>query len=1093
MTQAQMFPVFTRRAAGWRIASLLLLLFASQADAERRFTVLGTGRGLDVNVAVSLLVDRDGLLWVGSREGLFRYDGYQATAFLPDPERAGSISDQDVRALHETDDGALWVSTNAGGLNRRDPRSGTFSQFHHDSGNPRSLSDESIYGVAQDAAGRVWVGTQNGLNRLDADGRHFVRYFHASSDATSVAHNWVYALHRGASRRLWIGTVGGGIDRWDDASGGFEHFPLAQMLGGARGFDDVFAIHEAADGRVWAGTREGLVVLDPAGRTATRVDLTSDTGAQPLITTMHADRYGRLWIATLAHGVLIVDLATGEWTRARTDRVGAPGNLPTQPQLSLASNAHMLFVGTWGGGVYRTPLEDPEFRLLAPGTDGGGLRDKNITAVLGRVPAGQPWVGSFGGGPQLVDVVAGSVVPTGGSTTDSILQSGVLSFAVTRDDARFAGTTAGVYRFAEDGSSLGLDAYAADRPDGIGQGYVGALLPAGEAGLWVGVGGSGLFLRDSDSGRYRPFRHDPGVPDSLSGDYVTALAHGKSGYLWVGTRSNGLNLCRIEPWSCERFDGRSGGDRNLRHYHVTALRRDRAGGLWVATDGGGLHHAQVDAAGRVTRFERWGVERGLLNDGIMAVEEDDDGSLWLSTRHGLSRLDPAKGRVVNHVLQSGLPVSHFNTGASSADTGFVHFGSVAGLVSIPKGTPLRVRPPTPVRITGIERLASGAGQPLSPGELRSGFEKNIDDGLALEFAVLDLAETRHDYAYRLQPQDDWTPLGRRRQVTFFGLTPGHYRFEVRGRDVFGQWSTSPPLEFEVVPPFWMTLWFRGLALAAIAMLMLGLHVARLRSLRQRNAVLEQLEAQREQALARARRSQAELEEAYAGLRQLTGRLESAKEDERIRISRELHDQFGQTLTAAKINLQLLRSTATDSAVAQRLKDSVAMVDGMIRQARDIARGLRPPLLDEAGLVPALDHHLKSLAERSGLHFELDATPEVASAPGGLNTTVFRVIQEAVSNVLRHARATLIRVTLRVEHDVLQFVIEDDGVGFDPEAVSQRVKRGEHLGLLGMTERVRNAGGTLKLDSRPGAGSRLEVTIPFAKPGAGPIPESTQAS
>jgi len=1083
----------TGRAAGWQVASLALLLFAPQADAARRFTELGAGRGLDVNVAVSMLVDRDGLLWVGSREGLFRYDGYQATAFLPDPDRPGSISDQDVRALYESDDGALWVSTNTGGLNRRDPRTGKFTQFHHDSRNPRSLSDESIYGVAEGADGRVWVGTQNGLNRLDADGRSFVRYFHESANANSLANNWAYALHRGAARRLWIGTVGGGLDRWDDAGGRFEHFPLSQLAKGSRALDDVFAIYEAADGRVWAGTREGLVVLDPVRRTARRVDMANDAGTQPLITTMHADRYGRLWIATLAHGVLVVDLATGEWTRAHPGSVGAPGNLPAQPQLSLATTDHMLFVGTWGSGVYRAPLEEPEFRLLAPSADGGGLRDRNITAVLGRVAAGQPWVGSFGGGPQLVDVVAGSVVPTGGSPTDSILQAGVLSFAVTRDGSRFAASTAGVYRFAEDGSNLGLDAYDADRPDGIGQGYVGALLPAGEAGLWVGVGGSGLFLREAGSGRYRAYRHDPTVPDSLSGDYVTALAPGRNGYLWVGTRSNGLNFCRIEPWSCERFDGRSSGARNLRHYHVTALRPDHAGGLWVATDGGGLHHALVDAAGRVTRFERWGVERGLLNDGIMAVEEDDDGSLWLSTRHGLSRLDPATGRVVNHVVQSGLPVSHFNTGASSVDTGFVYFGSVDGLVSIPKGTPLRIRPPSPVRITGIERLTGGVSQALSPGELRRGFETRIDDGLAVEFAVLDFAETRHDYAYRLHPADDWTPLGRRRQVTFFRLAPGHYRFEVRGRDVFGQWNSSPPLAFDVVPPFWMTLWFRALAVAAIATLFLGLHLFRLRSLRQRNAVLEQLEGQREQALARARRSQAELEEAYAGLRQLTGRLESAKEDERSRISRELHDEFGQTLTAAKINLQILRSTAADAAVARRLEDSVTMVDSMIRQARDIARGLRPPLLDEAGLVPALDHHLKSLAERSGLSIELDAAPEVSRAPPGLNTTVFRVVQEAVSNALRHARATLIRVTLRAESDALRLVIEDDGVGFDPEAVGQRVKRGEHLGLLGMTERVRNAGGTIELDSRPGAGSRIEVTVPFAKPGPGPAPESPQPS
>jgi len=1076
-----MKPVVGTRTTGGRFALLALLLLGQDAGAARRFTELGAGRGLDANVAVSMLVDRDGLLWVGSREGLFRYDGYHATPFLPDPDRPGSVSDLDIRALYEAHDGALWVSTNTGGLNRRDPHTGRFTQFHHVSADARSLSNESVYGVAEDSDGRIWVGTQSGLNRLEADGRNFVRFFHAAADAASLAHDWAYALHRGVSGRLWIGTVGGGIDRPADSGEGFAHYPLAELAGGARGLNDVFAIHETADGRVWAGTRDGLVVLDPESRTAERVDLASDAGVQPLITTMHADRFGRLWIGTVAHGVLVVELATREWQRAHPGSVGAPGNLPAQPQLSIATTDQLVFVGTWGSGVYRAPLEEPDFRLLAPGADGAGLRDRNVTAVLGGEATGQAWVGTFGGGPQRVDVVAGTVVPTGGPPTDSILKSGVLSFTVTQDGSHFAGSTEGLYRFGDDGSNLGLETHDADRADGIGAGYVGALLPAGEDGLWVGVGGGGLFLRDARGGRYRGFRHDPTVPDSLSGDYITALAAGPGAHLWVGTRSDGLNRCQVEPWSCERFGGRSTSEPHLRHYHVTALRYDRDGRLWVATDGGGLHLAQVDADGRVTGFEHWGVDRGLLNDGIMAVEQDDDGSLWLSTRHGLSRLDPATGRVVNHVVQSGLPVSHFNTGASSADPGFVHFGSVEGLVSIPKGTPLRVRSSAPVRVTGIERLSRGAGQRLAPATLVGGFEKRIDDVLALEFAVLDFAETPHEYAYRLKPEDGWTSLGRRRQVTFVGLTPGRYRFEVRGRDAFGSWSTSPPLEFRVVPPFWMTLWFRGLLLAAVAALVLALHLARLRSLRLRNAVLEQLEAQREQALERARRSQGELEEAHSGLQQLTGRLEFAKEDERSRISRELHDEFGQTLTAAKINLQMLRSTAADPTVARRLEDSVAMVDGMIRQARDIARSLRPPLLDEAGLVPALDHHLKSLSERSGVRIDLDAAPGVAAVPKGLNTTVFRVVQEAASNAMRHAGASVIHVVLRDEPDALRVVIEDDGIGFDPEAVGRRIRRGEHLGLLGMTERVRNAGGTIELDSRLGAGSHILVRIPFERP------------
>ena len=634
-------------------------------------------------------------------------------------------------------------------------------------------------------------------------------------------------------------------------------------------------------------------------------------------------------------------------------------------------------------------------------------------------------------------------------------------------------------RFAADGSSLSHDSYAADRKDGIGEGYVVALLPDA-TGLWVGTGGSGLYRRDLHGTQYRAFRHDPSVANSLSGEYITALAPGRAGRLWVGTRSNGLNLCIIEPWSCQRFDGRTPGERNLANYHVTALHRDGSGALWVATDGGGVHRVNEDAEGRIVSIERWDVARGLLDNGIMAVESDDDGSLWLSTRHGISRLDPATGRVVNYVRESGLPVIHFNTGASSADFRWIFFGSVDGLLSIPRGSAMPVRSPSPLHVTKIQSLTQGTEQPLPLGKLTGGFETRFGDGLAIEFAVLDYAETPHDYAYRLKDTDPWTALGKRRQLTFFGLAPGQYRFEVRGRDAFGNWSTNPAVAFEVVPPFWRTTWFRVLAFSTVVLLALGLHLTRLRALRRRNVVLEQLQRQREHALAQAERSQRELEEAYAGLRQLTGRLESAKEEERSHISRELHDEFGQTLTAAKINLQMLLRVMPDATIAQRLEDSVSMIDGMISQARNIALGLRPPLLDEAGLVAALDHHLEALAGRSGVRIELDAANAGVNIPPAMNVTVFRLVQEAVNNALRHAQARTIRVTLRDDADMLLLVVEDDGIGFDREAVAQRAKRGEHLGLLGMTERARSAGGTIVLDSSPGSGSRIEVRIPLVR-------------
>ncbi len=165
---------------------------------------------------------------------------------------------------------------------------------------------------------------------------------------------------------------------------------------------------------------------------------------------------------------------------------------------------------------------------------------------------------------------------------------------------------------------------------------------------------------------------------------------------------------------------------------------------------------------------------------------------------------------------------------------------------------------------------------------------------------------------------------------------------------------------------------------------------------------------------------------------------------------------------------------------QRLDDSVGMVDRMIRQARDIARGLRPPLLDEAGLVPALEDHLKALAKRSDVRIDFEADPGVANAPPGSTRPCSGSSRRPSATRCATRDASTIRVALRDDPDALSVVIEDDGVGFDPEVVGRRVRRGEHLGLLGMTERVRGVGGTIELDSRPGAGSRIAVRIPVSE-------------
>ena len=469
--------------------------------------------------------------------------------------------------------------------------------------------------------------------------------------------------------------------------------------------------------------------------------------------------------------------------------------------------------------------------------------------------SGMPWVGSFGGGVQQVDV-ATLQSPVDGAGNEKFELSGVLAMATDTEGLHYAATTNGLFIFDEAGELQSHIQYDAGVTDGIGQGYVNALLPWGK-NMWVGMADSGLYLRNSETGAFRAYLHDPGDPGSLSGNSITALLAEDESRLWVGTQSSGLNLCRIEPWGCEKFSGRSQGGEGLSHFHVTALFRDRRGRVWVVTDGGGLNRVNRDATGKVTGFERWGREQGLLSDSLMAIEEDLDESLWLSTRQGLTRINPATGAIVNFVSESGLPASHFNAKASASDDEYIYFGSLSGLLALRKGTLLRERDPAQVRITAVQRAARGE-QPTYVRAFEKGLSVPFGEIVILEFASLDFSEAAHEYAYRLGPSETWTGLGAQRQIIFHGLPAGSYQFQARGRDVYGLWAESGVLPLEVVPPFWMTTWFRVSLALMLVLTGFGLHRLRLTRMKRIASEIQRLGEKREAALEEALGSEAEL-------------------------------------------------------------------------------------------------------------------------------------------------------------------------------------------------------------------------------------------
>jgi signal transduction histidine kinase len=224
----------------------------------------------------------------------------------------------------------------------------------------------------------------------------------------------------------------------------------------------------------------------------------------------------------------------------------------------------------------------------------------------------------------------------------------------------------------------------------------------------------------------------------------------------------------------------------------------------------------------------------------------------------------------------------------------------------------------------------------------------------------------------------------------------------------------------------------------------------------------------------------QVDKARERLKMLSQQLIEVQENERRHIARELHDEIGQALTALKVNFQTLSRLQSLDELGPHILESIAIIDRTIQQVRSLSLDLRPSLLDDLGIVAALRWYIDRQAQRAGFEAQFLASPPELRLEADLETTCFRVVQEALTNVVRHAQAQRVRIELQKHQDELFLSVFDDGIGFDPSEVWQRTANDTSLGLLGMRERVQLVGGTIEIISRPEGGTEIQVVFPLVE-------------
>ncbi len=978
----------------------------------------------------------DGYLWLATQEGLVRFDGIRFDIF--DKERVPELRSSELHTLFVASDGVLWIGSHGGGVTRmKDER---FTPI-------KELGSDGVLAFAEGPDGVLWVGTAaGGLKRLEGTS---VRVFTTKEGLPS---NSVAALLKDRKGVLWVGLRSGGICRLDQ--------DRCTVFGVKEGLpsDQILTLYKDPGGTLWAGTRKGLSRLEGNRFVA--------DGPSDKVFAIRADRDGNLWL-----GVTAGD--TGYNGLVRKNARGIE-NLSKQQQGLSHDNVRALFedlegnlwIGTLAGGLNRLRNS----KLLTYSTPEGLTADIIWPIIQDR--AGAMWIGTDGSGLFRFE---------GGRFTRYTIKEGLPSQQVSsllEDSAGnlWVGTIAGLSRL-RDGKFTTFTTR-----DGLGSDVILSILEDRDGSLWIGTNSGGL--NHWKDGRFEVINTSHGLPH----DNVISLHQDRAGRLWIGTAGG---LSRLENGKLTSFSEADGVPRTS----MPVLYGDAEGSIWIGTMEHGVVRWKDD------RFVNFTTQQGLFDQVAFSILEDRAGHLWISCNKGIYRVSKHELEEVAAGRSSRVHSVAFGRGDGmrahecngtfqpsgwAARDGRLWFPTVKGVVVVdPEHLPInQFRPPVVIQQVVVDGVPANATSEITlpPGTKTLEFHYT---GLSF------FAPEKVRFRYQLEGFDGTLVEAQTRRVAYYSnLSPGQYRFRVIASNNDGIWNEQgASITLTQTPYVYQTRWFSALALLAVGLVVAGGYRLRVRSLNERNRLLEAQVSERTRSLKQANARLAEIDQAKTKffsnishefrtpLTLIIGPLEDAVAGAWRSDPAELHHQHEIMLRNARRLLRLVN----------QLLDIARLEAGRMR-LRAIQKDL---VLFLKGIVSSFS----GIAERKQITLEVTA-PEAPVMlwfdPEKLEKVFFNLLSNALKFTPEHGR---VRVTVTSERESpeggVRVAVRDSGPGisredlphvFDRFAQAQRpttaeALRGTGIGLSLARELVQLHGGSMTVASEPGFGAELVVELP----------------
>ncbi len=1027
------------------ILSLLILLIsvgsAHAKKIQRKNLVvyakqLTVENGLSSNVCYALLRDSRGFTWIGTRNGLNKYDGNTFRHYFHTPFDSTGLKSNVIKALAEDRSGAIWIGTTGAGLARLDCVTDKIIHFRHNPSDPGSIGTDNVQRLFVDSKGRLWIGLENGeLDYFEPQTQKFWRYTNIiDTQFRSVkVHNNIESITEVENGVLFIHKLFGNVffdpstarcnslvvleiaehkslfapDLFHESKHDIwlaedHHFFLYSLMPSKDNnfikyvkklisVDPLQTSWEKLiyrnDSVVWRIRNYRLCEINILSGSIREIDIRSSNDNIIKLgtpTDVIEDNQGDIWIAT-SDGVVIIQPGLRPISLCNF-----PNDLNARNRSARTlcfDGNNQLWIGTSNGSLYYVDSGSNAMKQFR-------MNSKHIPFAWNSISYdGDNKIWLAGSGVPLISINQREHTVVSWFSWDnkylghSILADGKSAWlGLVEHGGNLGGGV--LYHVTVSPFEIRQYNYLANDSNLLGPRIIMTIVPRDEHSLWLGSS-HGLFLFNKETEEFFQYAHNPKDPNSISGNDVWVVLKDRLGQLWVGTWGGGLNL----------FNEKTG------------------------------------------TFGHYTINEGLPSNVIESILEDNSGDLWIATANGISHYDQNKKTFENFGLADGLAdVDYEPNAAVKSSDGKLFFGGSHGVVSFYPDAMKREHIAAPLAITAL-RIGGKLrfGEVLNAGAVSLDHDENDP---SIEFSKLDyLDPSGKQYEYMLEGIDkNWIYSGSRNIAYYTNVDPGNYTFRFRTKDDSAHTYSATII---ITPPFWQRRWFEA-GVVLLSLFIVGFLLQRRITKR----------------------------------KEFQDQLELATENERIELAGELHDGPLQDLFGARFLL--------DPLIGKEKPDlNAGKLDVLLKKVRDDLRTLTGELQIprfESGFAEELDVFCARFEERHpAIKVVKNIYREIAPLPRKTEQNLFRIFRTAIANIAKHANASQIEVAFVTTQDYVTLTIRDNGDGFTVPQDFGTLVKSKHYGLFLMHSYASAINAKCSVLSKPRKGTTVEVVVPVTKP------------